>query len=252
MSKPMKGKIAVVTGGANGIGFATVQRLAREGADIAILDREEGPLQEAAAFVKKEGGRALPMAVDMLKPPAVAEAFAKIKKELGPVDILVNNVGQSARGASVELQDSSDDLVEFILAINLKSAMLCSRLVVPDMRARKSGKIVCLSSEAGFNGTAKMSEYAASKAGIIGFIRVLATELAPFNVNVNAICPGLTRTRAFDQLPADMRSEVLAGIPWGRAAEPEEMANVIHFLCSEQSSYVSGHAIVVNGANCFN
>ena len=252
MSKPMKGKIAVVTGGANGIGFATVQRLAREGADIAILDREDGPLQEAAAFVKKEGGRALPMAVDMLKPPAVTEAFAKIKKELGPVDILVNNVGQSARGASVELQDSSDDLLEFILAINLKSAMLCSRLVVPDMRARKSGKIVCLSSEAAFNGVPRMSEYAASKAGVIGFIRVLASELAPFNVNVNAICPGLTRTRAFDQLPTDMRNQVLAGIPWGRAAEPEEMANVIHFLCSDQASYISGHAIVVNAANAFN
>ena len=252
MSKPLQGKIAVVTGGANGIGRATVERLAREGADVAILDREDGPLQEAASAVRKLGVRALPLSVDMLAPPAVVEAFAKIKRELGPVDILVNNVGQSARGASVEFQDSSDELLDFIIGINLKSAMLCSRQVVADMRARKSGKIVCLSSEAGFNGTGKMSEYAAAKAGIIGFIRTLATELAPFNVNVNAICPGLTRTRAFDQLPADMRAEVLAGIPWGRAAEPVEMANVIYFLCSDQASYVSGHAIVVNGANCFN
>src|SRR4051812_8547058 len=120
MSKPLSGRVAVVTGGANGIGRATVERFAREGADVAIFDMEDAALAEAAAAVKGLGQRALPMKVDMMNRPAVVEAFAKVKRDLGIVDILVNNVGQSARGRATEFYQSPDDLWDFIIDLNLK------------------------------------------------------------------------------------------------------------------------------------
>jgi len=252
MTKPLTGRVAVVTGGANGIGRATVERLAKEGADVAIMDLEEAAMKEVTEEVKRQGVRVLPVAVNMMDRKAVVDAFARVKKELGVVDILVNNVGQSARGRATEFYQSPDDLWDFIIDLNLKSAMLCTRQVLPDMRERKRGKIVCLSSESAFNGSLKMAEYGAAKAGVIGFIRTVAAEVAPFGITVNAVCPGLTRTRAYDLLPPDMVKSIQATLPFGRPAEPREMANVIYFLCSDDSSYVSGHAIVANGAHGFN
>jgi NAD(P)-dependent dehydrogenase (short-subunit alcohol dehydrogenase family) len=251
MSKGMTGQIAVVTGGANGIGRATVKRLAEEGAQVAVLDHEQATLQELVAELSAPGIRILPVFVNILDRPAVVAAFETVRTQLGPVDILVNNVGQSARQRACEFYESSDELWDFIIDLNLKSTLLCSRQVVPEMRARKRGKIVCVSSDAAYNGTGKIAEYAASKAGIIGFVRSLATELAPFQVNVNAVYAGTTRTRAFHQQRSDLRDEVMSNLPWGRPAEPEEIANVIHFLASDQASYVSGAGIVVTGARSF-
>jgi NAD(P)-dependent dehydrogenase (short-subunit alcohol dehydrogenase family) len=251
MSKRMTGKIAVVTGGANGIGRATVKRLADEGAEIAVLDHEQSALQELVAEFAAQGTRILALGVNVLDRPAVVAAFEAVRAQLGPVDILVNNVGQSARERACEFYESSEELWDFVIDLNLKSTLLCSRQVVPDMRARKGGKIVCVSSDAAYNGTGKIAEYAASKAGIIGFVRSLATELAPFQVNVNAVYAGTTRTRAYHRQLPDIRDKVLANLPWGRPAEPEEIANVIHFLASDQASYVSGAGIAVTGARNF-
>src|SRR6185295_17363308 len=127
MTKPLSGRVAVVTGGANGIGRATVERLAKEGADVAIMDLEEDAMKEVTEVAKGQGVRVLPVAVNMMDRKAVVDAFARVKKHLGVVDILVNNVGQSARGRATEFYQSPDDLWDFIIDLNLKSAMLCTR-----------------------------------------------------------------------------------------------------------------------------
>ena len=136
-----------------------------------------------------------------------------------------------------------------MLAINLKSCILCSRQVTDDMRQKRRGKIINIASESAVNGSPRCWDYSAAKAGVIGFTRALARELAPFGVNVNAIGPGPVRTRALDQLPKAVLDTVIADIPMARVAEPDEIANAVAFFASDQSDYITGQTLLVNGGH---
>ena len=247
MTGSFGGKVAVVTGAANGIGRASAIRLARDGADLAIIDIEADRLAETEAELKHQGRRALSIAADCTEEAAIADAFGKIRSAFGRVDILFNNVGQSARENATEFWCSSPDVWRFVIQVSLMSAMFCSRHVVGEMRERKAGKIINMSSESAFVGDVGMVDYSAAKMGVVGFTRALARELAPFRVNVNVVCPGAIRTRAHDRLPREVIDKVRDSVPMGYVAEPEDVANVVAFLASEDSRYITGQSLLIDG-----
>jgi acetoacetyl-CoA reductase/3-oxoacyl-[acyl-carrier protein] reductase len=241
------GEVAAITGAGMGIGRAAAVRLARDGAKVALLDRDVAAMDEVAEEIARSGGTAVCVAVDMLDAQAIAGAFARVARDLGPVDVLVNNVGQSARERARPFWEGDPDLWDFTLDICLRSAMVSTRQVVAGMRARGSGRIVNMSSEAAFLATDIIVDYAAAKAGLIGFTRALARSLAPSGITVNAICPGLVRTRVMDQLPEETVRRAVAGIPIGFIADPEDIAAIVSFLASEGSRYITGQSLLANG-----
>jgi acetoacetyl-CoA reductase/3-oxoacyl-[acyl-carrier protein] reductase len=251
MSDWFKGKIAVVTGGANGIGRASALRFAEEGADVAILDIEAGPLEESATRVRATGRRVLPLPLDLTDTAAVESAFKTIRGELGQVDILLNNVGQTARERATEFWCSEPHIWDFVIKVSLMTTLNCSRQVVPDMRARGAGKIVSIASDSAFIGDQQIVDYAAAKAGVVGFTRSLARELAPFKVNVNAVAPGPTKTRGPLRLPKDVYDRTVAMVPMGELCDPEDIANSVAFLASDQARFITGQVLLVNGGRIF-
>ena len=243
----LAGRIAMVTGAANGIGRASALRLAREGADLVLVDREGDALQEAARAVEATGRSALPITADWTDPGAVAAAFAAIRERFGRIDILFNNVGQSARERASEFHLSEEETWRFVIEVSLLTTMRATRLAVEEMRARKSGRIVNMSTESAFYGDVGFVDYAAAKMGVVGFTRSLARELAPYQINVNAVCPGAIRTRAHDRLPVEVIDRVRTSVPMGYVAEPEDVAGVVAFLASDDARYITGQSILIDG-----
>jgi len=243
----LAGRIAVVTGAANGIGRASALRLAREGADLAMVDREAEALAAAASAVEELGRAALPIVADWTDAAAVADAFGAVRRRFGRVDVLFNNVGQSARERASEFHLSVEETWRFVIEVSLLTTMRATRLVVEEMRARRSGRIVNMSTESAFYGDVGFADYAAAKMGVVGFTRSLARELAPYHVNVNAVCPGAIRTRAHDRLPAEVIDRVRNSVPMGYVAEPEDVAGVVAFLASDDARYVTGQSILIDG-----
>jgi acetoacetyl-CoA reductase/3-oxoacyl-[acyl-carrier protein] reductase len=243
----LSGRIAVVTGAANGIGRASALRLAREGADLVLVDREADPLQEAARAVEAAGRQALPIVADWTDADAVREAVTAARRRFGRIDILFNNVGQSARERASEFHLSVEKTWRFVIEVSLLTTMRATRLVVEEMRARRSGRIVNMSTESAFYGDVGFVDYAAAKMGVVGFTRSLARELAPFHVNVNAVCPGAIRTRAHDRLPREVIDRVRNSVPMGYVAEPEDVAGVVAFLASDDARYITGQSILIDG-----
>ena len=241
------GRIAVVTGAANGIGRASALRLAREGADLVLVDREGDTLQGVARDVEAAGRRALAITADWTDGGAVTEAFAAIRTRFGRIDILFNNVGQSARERAGEFHASEEATWRFVIEVSLLATMRATRLAVEEMRARRSGRIVNMSTESAFYGDVGFVDYSAAKMGVIGFTRSLARELAPFHVNVNAVCPGAIRTRAHDRLPREVIDRVRNSVPMGYVAEPEDVAGVVAFLASDDARYITGQSILIDG-----
>ena len=197
-----------MSGAANGIGRASALRLAREGTDLAVIDREGDPLQEVARTIEALGRRVLPITADWTDAAAVRDAFAAARLEFGRIDILFNNVGQSARERASELHLSQEETWRFVVEVSRLATMRATREVVEEMRTRRSGRIVNMSSESAFYGDIGFVDYAAAKMGVVGFTRSLARELAPFQVNVNVVCPGAIRTRAHDRLPKEVIDKV--------------------------------------------
>ena len=243
----LSGRIAVVTGAANGIGRASALRLAREGADLVLVDREGDTLQEAARAVEAAGRPALPIVADWTDPDAVQAAVTAVRGRFGRIDILFNNVGQSARERASEFHLSTEETWRFVIEVSLLTTMRATRLVVEEMRARRSGRIVNMSTESAFYGDVGFVDYAAAKMGVVGFTRSLARELAPFHVNVNAVCPGAIRTRAHDRLPREVIDKVRTSVPMGYVAEPEDVAGVVAFLASDDARYITGQSILIDG-----
>jgi NAD(P)-dependent dehydrogenase (short-subunit alcohol dehydrogenase family) len=237
------GQHVAITGAANGIGRATAQRFATEGARLALLDIEGGPLEATAAECRAKGAQVTAHTADLTDRAAVEAAFAAI----GPLDILFNNVGQSARERSRQFHESDPDTWRFVLNVSLVSTMLVSRQVVPGMRERGAGRIINMSTESAFYGDVGMVDYAAAKMGVVGFTRSLARELAPFRVNVNAVAPGAIRTRAHDRLPREVIDKVRNSVPMGFVAEPEDVAGVVAFLASDDSRYITGQTLLIDG-----
>jgi NAD(P)-dependent dehydrogenase (short-subunit alcohol dehydrogenase family) len=243
----LEGKTAVVTGAGRGIGRACAICLASEGADLILLEKDEEPLEETAEAIRKLGAGALPLRVDCTDEKEVEKAFAVAKSHAVRIDILVNNVGQSARERSSEFWQSKPEVWRFVLNVSLFSTMLCSRQVVPDMRERGAGKIVNISSHVAFTGKVGSADYAAAKMGVLGFTRTLARELAPHGVTVNAVCPGVVQTRVLDRLSEEAVAELKRRVPMQRFAQPAEIGRAVVFLASSDSDFITGQSIIVDG-----
>jgi NAD(P)-dependent dehydrogenase (short-subunit alcohol dehydrogenase family) len=243
----LEGRNAVVTGAANGIGRASALRFASEGANLVILDLEADGLENVAEEARAIGVKVLTLAGDCTDETFITGSFEKIYREFEFVDVLMNNVGQSARERASEFYQSKPEVWQFVLNVSLFSTLLASRQVVPSMREAGRGKIVNVASNAGLAGEVGISEYAAAKMGVIGFTRSLARELAPFKVNVNAVCPGVTKTRVIDRIPEDILEKIRVSIPLGFFAEPEDIAAAAAFLASDDARYMTGQSVVVDG-----
>ncbi len=237
-------KIAVVTGGAQGIGREIALLFAREGADVALIDRDAEALEKTRVEVEGLGRRALALAADVSSAEETRGAVNKIIDSMGRIDILVNNAGVTRDGFLLRMSEADWDTV---LAVNLKGAFNMTRAAAKPMLKQRAGRIINIASVIGLVGNAGQANYAASKAGIIGFTKSAAKELASRGITANAIAPGFIETRMTGALPDDVRQKMLAGIPLGRYGTPAEVANVALFLASGLSEYVTGQTIVVDG-----
>ncbi|MFW6028032.1 MAG: SDR family NAD(P)-dependent oxidoreductase [bacterium] len=247
MTARLDDSIALVTGAANGIGRATALRLARDGARLALLDLEAGPLADVADEVRAAGGEVLEMEADCTSDGQVEDAVARIRDRFGRIDVLVNNVGQSGRERAREFHESDPEVWRFVLEVSLMSTLRVTRLIVGEMRERRRGRIINMSSISAHYGDVGLADYAAAKMGVIGFTRSLARELAPFQVTVNAISPGAIRTRAHDRLPKEVIDKVRNSVPMGWVGEPEDIAHTVAFLASDEARYITGQTLLVDG-----
>jgi 3-oxoacyl-[acyl-carrier protein] reductase len=246
----LQGRAAVVTGGARGIGAATARRLAADGATVAVLDVQETLCEETVAAIRAAGGTALALGCDVTKADDVAAAFTRVAQEFGKLDILVNNAGVLRDNLLFKM---SEDDWDTVMAVHLKGSFLCSRAAQQYMVPQKYGKIVNLSSTSAL-GNRGQANYASVKAGLQGFTKTLAIELGPFNINVNAVAPGFIDTemtrataRRVGVDPDAAIAQAVTQIPLRRVGQPEDVANVIAFLVSDDASYVSGQVIYVHG-----
>lgn len=241
----LDGRIALITGGASGIGAAIAELFAKEGARIAILDLNP---EKAAAFAEKIGGkgRALAVHADVSDEAMVKAAFTKVRKELGDVDILVNNAGIDT---TCELADMPTEMWDRMINIHLKGTFLCTREVLPAMKSRRWGRIINLSSQLAHKGAPTMVHYCAAKAGIMGFTRSLAYEVARDGITVNCLNPGPINTPLLLGLPADWLESKRKELPIGRFGEVGEVAPAALLLASDEGSYFIGASMNMNGGD---
>ena len=240
----LTGRVAMVTGAARGIGLAIASRLAEEGAKIAIADINGDGAAHAAERI---GGAAMGVRVDVTDTASIAAGIAAVVERLGTIDVLVNNAGWDKVEPFVRSEEAIWDTV---IAINLKGPIACTRAVLDSMIERRSGKIVSISSDAGRVGSAGEAVYAGAKAGIIGFSKTLARELARYGINVNVVCPGPTNTALFHEMAGGnekLASSLKQAIPLGRLGEPEDLAGAVAFLASDDASFVTGQTLSVSG-----
>ena len=244
----LNGKVAIVTGGSSGIGHATALALANCGAAVCInFHRNEAGAEDAKKQILSSGGKAITLQADVTKSADIAALIERTSNELGPIDVLVNNAGSLIE--RLRILELTEERWDEVIDLNLKSAFLCSKAVVPTMTERKTGAIINLSSIAGRNGGALGSiHYSTAKCGLITLTKGLAKELAPFGVRVNAVSPGVIDTPYHEQFSSpEMMKGYVSAIPLGRVGRAEEVAKVIAFLASDASSYLAGETIEVNG-----
>jgi 2-hydroxycyclohexanecarboxyl-CoA dehydrogenase len=243
----LEGKVAIVTGGAQGIGRAIAMRLAQEGAKAALADINDTVAQQTAQEIRDAGGLAIAVKLDVTSLDQAIAAVARVERELGPIDILVNNAGWDKVEPFVE---NTPETWDRVIAINFRGPLNCCKAVIPGMQARGRGKIVTISSDAARVGSTGEAVYAGCKAGLIGFSKTLARELARYNINVNVVCPGPTETALLRSAMAD-RPGVLAAmaksIPMRRLGQPEDLAGAVAFFASHDSDYATGQVLSISG-----
>jgi 3-oxoacyl-[acyl-carrier protein] reductase len=247
----LKGKVGVVTGGGAGIGRGIVLALAREGADVGVLDINGEAASKTARDAEALGVRALALEADVASRDSVENAVRKVLDALGKIDILVNNAGISPKkqGMKVPVVEMDPAEWERVIAVNLGGVFLCSRAVLPAMIERKYGKIINMSSVAAkTGGFAGGAHYASSKAAILALTKAIALEVARYGINVNAVMPSRIKSEMGFSIPESKLKERLAQIPLGRLGTPEDVAEAILFLaCDQTSSWITGATLNVSG-----
>ena len=240
----LKGKVALITGGARGIGQAIAMTFAKEGADIVVADVTLEIAQKVASEIEGLGRKALALEMDVTNYDLVEAGINKILDKMGKVDILVNNAGITKDNLILRMSQAEWDAV---INVNLKGTFNCIKAVSRPMVKQRSGRIISIASIIGLMGNPGQGNYAASKAGIIALTKTIAKELASRNINANAVAPGFIQTEMTAKLPEDIKKKMLEAIPLAKLGTPQDVANVCLFLASDESSYITGQTITIDG-----
>lgn len=245
MQLSLQGKIAVVTGGSRGIGRAIAQTLAESGATVVVNYRgNAAAADETVAAIRKADGTAIALQADVGDGAAVERLFKAVLDQYGTIDILVNNAGITRDTLLLRMKEDDFDAV---IDTNLRGVYLCTKAVLRPMTKARSGRIINITSVVGLMGNAGQSNYAAAKAGIIGFTRSVAREMASRSITVNAIAPGYIETELTAGLGEQVRAAILEAIPLGRLGTAQDVANLVCFLASDAAAYITGQTLTVDG-----
>jgi len=237
-------RVSIITGAARGLGLSIAKRLAGEGSITIINDLDEKSLSSALIDIKKLNNKCFMYAADITDKKSVDDMFEYILKKEGKIDILVNNAGITRDGFFHKMKDSD---WQKVIDVNLGGTYNCTRALIENMRRNSYGRIINISSVVGMSGNMGQTNYAASKAAVIGFTKALSLESAALGITVNAIAPGFIETDMTNAIPDGIKEKILAKIPIGRFGKPEEIASIVAYLSSEEASYITGQVISVNG-----
>ena len=240
----LRGQVVMVTGGARGIGKAIAEKFAAQGADLVIADVSLQSAEETAGELSKKGIKAKAVTMDVSKSSDVTRVFDEVVKELGRIDVLVNNAGITRDSLLLRMKEEDWDLV---LSINLKGVFLCSKEAVKIMVKQRYGRIVNIASVVAFMGNPGQANYSASKAGIIGLTKTTAREYANRGITANAVAPGFISTAMTDALSENIKQEMLKSIPLGRFGSVDDVANAVTFFAMPGNGYITGQVLHVNG-----
>jgi 3-oxoacyl-[acyl-carrier protein] reductase len=249
----IKDRIAIVTGGANGIGLATASHFAEQGARVAIWDLAEEAGVQHASTLNAAGYTAVFQKVNVTDPDSIGEGVKATLAEWGRIDILINNAGIVRDGQLVKYKDGavqkvmSDDMFDQVVNVNLKGVFACTRAVVPHMIEQQHGRILSTSSVVGLYGNFGQTNYVATKSGVIGMTKVWARELGKFGITANAVAPGFIETDILKSMPQKVLDRMVNATPVGRMGQPEDIANAFAFLASDEASFVNGTVLSVDG-----
>ena len=240
----LRNKVAIITGAASGIGLATAPVFAAEGARVVLADIDASRTETASAAVAQAGGETLAVRVDVTDRESVDAMVAATLKRFGRIDCLVNNAGITKDSRLVKMTEQQFDSV---MSVNLKGVFHCTQAVVPTMLEQESGVILIASSVVGLYGNFGQTNYAATKAGVIGFAKTWGRELGPKGIRTVAVCPGFVATPILETIPPAVMQKMVDKVPMGRLGRPEEIARVYAFLASDDASYINGTTIEVSG-----
>ncbi len=240
-------RVALVTGGARGIGAAIARRLAADGFAVALCDLDASGAAETARAIGADGARTLGVGADVARAESVSACVDQVEAQLGPVDVLVNNAGIDIPGFFVESKEPDWDR---LWAVNVKGVLHCTQRVLPGMTERRRGRVINIASDAGRVGAGGEAVYSATKGAVIAFTKALARELARFDVTANAVCPGATDTALLAMLGdfnPKLHQNLVRGIPLRRVGQPEDVAGAVAYLASDAAAYVTGQSLSVSG-----
>ena len=244
----LTGRVALITGAGRGMGRASAERIAAEGARVVVNDVDETRAAEVAERLVSDGAEAIGIGADVSAAPDVSRLVDTARDTFGDVDVLVNNAGVLRRTGILALEEDEWDLV---LDVNLKGTYLCTRAVLPAMKEAGWGRVVNISSSAGRSvSTLGGPHYTTAKAAVLGFTRAVAKEMAPFGITLNAVCPGLVNTEMVNEVITDAQTRAYAdSFPIKRLAEPQEVAELVAFLASDRAAYITGASLDINGGD---